>query len=120
MWPDVLIIERGDDIAKDYMAANKMRTYVTDMIGIERRLSVSLAAAQILRCRALSNAQVGLRETVQEKGISPAWPVSYDEIDPYYEEAEILYKVHDQARTIRVSLHVGCPSRSRRFRTLFP
>jgi len=29
-------------------------------------------------------------------GISPAWPISYDEIEPYYTEAERLYHVHGQ------------------------
>jgi choline dehydrogenase-like flavoprotein len=27
-------------------------------------------------------------------GISPAWPVSYDDMEPYYAEAEYLYRVH--------------------------
>jgi choline dehydrogenase-like flavoprotein len=27
-------------------------------------------------------------------GISPAWPVSYDELEPYYTRAEQLYQVH--------------------------
>jgi choline dehydrogenase-like flavoprotein len=27
-------------------------------------------------------------------GISPAWPISYDELEPYYAEAERLYHVH--------------------------
>src|SRR4051812_15609340 len=27
-------------------------------------------------------------------GISPAWPVGYDEFEPYYAQAEELYKVH--------------------------
>src|SRR5205809_911629 len=27
-------------------------------------------------------------------GISPAWPISYDEIEPYYLRAEDLYQVH--------------------------
>src|SRR3954451_63629 len=27
-------------------------------------------------------------------GISPAWPISYDELEPYYTEAEDLYEVH--------------------------
>ena len=29
-------------------------------------------------------------------GISPAWPISYDELDPYYTEAEHLYLVHGE------------------------
>jgi choline dehydrogenase-like flavoprotein len=27
-------------------------------------------------------------------GVSPAWPVSYEEMEPYYTEAERLYRVH--------------------------
>jgi len=27
-------------------------------------------------------------------GISPAWPISYDEMEPYYTKAEQLYRVH--------------------------
>jgi len=27
-------------------------------------------------------------------GISPAWPISYDELEPYYTKAEHLYEVH--------------------------
>jgi choline dehydrogenase-like flavoprotein len=29
-----------------------------------------------------------------EGGISPAWPISYDDLEPYYSEAERLYEVH--------------------------
>src|SRR5687768_4909365 len=29
-------------------------------------------------------------------GVSPAWPLSYDEMEPYYAEAERLYQVHGQ------------------------
>jgi choline dehydrogenase-like flavoprotein len=29
-------------------------------------------------------------------GVSPAWPISYDDLEPYYTEAEQLYQVHGQ------------------------
>lgn len=29
-------------------------------------------------------------------GISPAWPISYEEMEPYYTQAEQLYQVHGQ------------------------
>jgi choline dehydrogenase-like flavoprotein len=35
-------------------------------------------------------------ETKHYGGISPAWPVSYEEFEPYYAEAERLYSVHGQ------------------------
>ena len=30
-------------------------------------------------------------------GISPAWPIGYDDLEPYYGEAENLYHVHGNA-----------------------
>jgi len=33
-------------------------------------------------------------ELVHHGGISPAWPLSYTDFEPYYTEAEHLYKVH--------------------------
>ena len=29
-------------------------------------------------------------------GLSPAWPISYDDLEPYYTEAEHLYQVHGE------------------------
>jgi len=29
-------------------------------------------------------------------GVSPAWPIGYDELEPYYTEAEHLYRVHGE------------------------
>jgi len=34
-----------------------------------------------------------------EDGVSPAWPISYDELEPYYAEAERLFRVHGTAGT---------------------
>jgi choline dehydrogenase-like flavoprotein len=31
-----------------------------------------------------------------EGGVSPAWPIEYDELEPYYAEAERLYEVHGE------------------------
>lgn len=36
-------------------------------------------------------------EVVHEGGVSPAWPISYDELAPYYDRAEHLYRVHGLA-----------------------
>src|SRR5688572_17611043 len=29
-------------------------------------------------------------------GVSPAWPISYDDLEPYYTEAEHIYRVHGE------------------------
>jgi choline dehydrogenase-like flavoprotein len=39
----------------------------------------------------------GLLES--EDGVSPAWPITYDELEPYYAEAERLFRVHGTAGT---------------------
>ena len=41
-------------------------------------------------------------------GISPAWPLSYEDLEPYYAEAERLYVVHGAARG---GPHRGAPER---------
>jgi choline dehydrogenase-like flavoprotein len=33
-------------------------------------------------------------ELQHHDGVSPAWPISYDELEPYYQKAEQLYHVH--------------------------
>ena len=33
-------------------------------------------------------------ELKHHDGISPAWPISYDEMEPYYTKAEQMYQVH--------------------------
>src|SRR5436309_4466287 len=35
-------------------------------------------------------------EVRHHAGVSPAWPLSYDDLEPYYTEAERLYLVHGQ------------------------
>jgi len=37
------------------------------------------------------------RETEHLDGISPAWPIDYDALAPYYERAELLYEVHGES-----------------------
>jgi choline dehydrogenase-like flavoprotein len=33
-------------------------------------------------------------ELLHEDGFSPAWPISYDDLEPYYSAAEYMYQVH--------------------------
>lgn len=35
-------------------------------------------------------------EIAYDDGVSPAWPIQYDELEPYYNEAERLYFVHGE------------------------
>lgn len=53
------------------------------------------------------------REDFQEVrhhgGISPAWPISYDELEPYYTRAEHLYAVHGQRGEDPTEPEASCP-----------
>src|SRR5512138_1521872 len=35
-------------------------------------------------------------ELVHEGGVSPAWPIAYNDLEPYYTKAEYLYQVHGE------------------------
>lgn len=38
-------------------------------------------------------------EVQHQDGVSPAWPISYDDLAPYYEQAERIYHVHGATGT---------------------
>src|SRR5262249_35868241 len=42
-------------------------------------------------------------------GISPAWPISYDELEPFYLQAERLYQVHGERGTDPTEPHASGP-----------
>ena len=49
---------------------------------------------EVVRRGALPAARRGLRRAQHHDGISPAWPISYEQMEPYYTQAERLYQVH--------------------------
>ena len=59
---------------------------------------------EVLGQRALPAAARGLRRIEHVDGVSPAWPIDYETLAPYYDRAERLYQVHGAASaTIRRS-----------------
>src|SRR5438034_10150251 len=40
-------------------------------------------------------------EMRQHGGVSPAWPLNYEDLEPYYTEAQYLYQVHYQVHGVR-------------------
>ena len=51
--------------------------------------ATKLYGAALFRLR-----QEDFKELRHHDGISPAWPISYQDLEPYYTEAERLYQVH--------------------------
>ncbi len=105
----ILILERGDYLqrSKDnwdpeavwkkavYMTQERWLTannkefhpHITYMVGGQSKVF----GAALVRLR-----KEDFGEIVYEDGTSPAWPISYDDMEPYYNEAERLYYVHGQ------------------------
>ena len=50
-----------------------------------------------------------LGELRHHSGISSAWPISYDELEPYYAQAEAMYHVHGQAKDVQATTLMGDP-----------
>jgi len=50
-------------------------------------------------------------------GTSPTWPVSYNELEPYYTEAERIYHVHGASAKIRLSRTAADHSHTQRSAT---
>jgi choline dehydrogenase-like flavoprotein len=48
-------------------------------------------------------------ELEHHDGVSPAWPISYDEIEPYYTRAEQLYEVHGARGEDPTEPHASAP-----------
>ena len=56
-------------------------------------------------------------ELKHHDGVSPAWPIGYDEMEPYYMLAEQRYQVHGARGEDPSSPRRAVPTRSRRCRT---
>jgi choline dehydrogenase-like flavoprotein len=105
----VLILERGDYVARE------VENWSTRAVNIEGRYATKEEWRDV-RGKPLhphTNYNVGgntkfygaalfrLRredfgELRHHGGISPAWPISYEDLEPYYTEAEHLYEVHGE------------------------
>jgi choline dehydrogenase-like flavoprotein len=105
----ILLLERGDYVPREKdnwspQAVNVMGKYHTKDVWSDRAGkplhphtsycvggNTKFYGAALFRMR-----QQDFRELTHHGGTSPAWPISYDEIEPYYTEAEYLYQVHGE------------------------
>jgi choline dehydrogenase-like flavoprotein len=108
----VLILERGD-----WLPREARNWHVEDVFGANRYVSpdtwylpdgkpfqpqvhyfvggaTKLFGAALYRLR-----KEDFGEMKHHDGISPAWPITYDELEPYYTAAETLYQVHGERGT---------------------
>ena len=104
----ILLLERGDfltrepqnwraeDVFVDGRYQSEDTWYDKEGQGVRRRRCTTSSAARP-RCTARRSTACAPRTSARsstQDGVSPAWPISYDEMEPYYTQAEQLYQVH--------------------------
>lgn len=105
----ILVLDRGDYLPREaanwssravfvehrYKAGERWRDALGRRIDPEIHYYVGgntkLYGAALLRFRAED-----FEEMLHVDGVSPAWPISYAEMEPFYTEAERLYHVHGE------------------------
>src|SRR5213076_2688799 len=95
----ILLLERGDYVRREKdnwssRAVNVEAKYHTkevwhDNDGKPLHPHTNYYVAALFRLR-----QEDFGEIRHHGGVSPAWPISYGELEPYYTKAEYLYQVH--------------------------
>ncbi len=103
----ILLLERGDWLprepanwlAQDVFVENRYVSpetwYDRDGTPFQPQIHYFVGGATKLYGAALYRLRPqDFEEMHHHDGLSPAWPISYDELEPYYTEAEHLYEVH--------------------------
>jgi choline dehydrogenase-like flavoprotein len=103
----ILLLERGDwlprepqnwlaqDVFVEGRYQSKDTWYDADGRGFAPQVHYFVGGATKLYGAALYRLRAeDFGEIQHEDGISPAWPISYEEMEPYYTQAEQLYQVH--------------------------
>jgi choline dehydrogenase-like flavoprotein len=105
----VLILERGDWLPRearnwnveDVFGANRYVSpetwYLPDGKPFQPQVHYFVGGATKMFGAALYRLRKeDFGEMRHHDGISPAWPITYDELEPYYSQAEDLYQVHGE------------------------
>jgi choline dehydrogenase-like flavoprotein len=103
----ILLLERGDwlpreprnwlaqDVFVDNRYVSEETWYDADGKAFQPQVHYFVGGATKLYGAALYRMRAAdFDELRHHDGISPAWPIGYDEIEPYYTKAEQLYQVH--------------------------
>lgn len=95
---NVVLVEKGEFLPTARQNGEPVGRYVNDAHP-DRSIPMSFVGGQtkfygaaLYRYR-----ECDFLESAHESGISPAWPISYAELERYYCEAEQLYRVHGDA-----------------------
>jgi len=92
----VLVVEQGDflSIPRGNEAEPVGRFMGHVMNGRDKTLAFVGGRSKFYGAALYRMRESDFREVEHETGISPAWPISYHDLEPYYEQAEVLFRVH--------------------------
>jgi choline dehydrogenase-like flavoprotein len=91
----VLVVERGKQLEPDVNDwSGSVGKYIYHVVKKGEPLSVVGGATKFYGAALYRMREADFKAIVHENGISPAWPITYSDIEPYYSEAETIYRVH--------------------------
>ncbi|MBY0562911.1 MAG: GMC family oxidoreductase [Hyphomonadaceae bacterium] len=91
----VLAVERGGFVDGGARAAGEpVGHYLYDLLSPEEELQAVGGLTKFYGAALYRLRESDFREVQHEAGVSPAWPISYAELAPFYDQAEALYRVH--------------------------
>lgn len=85
---DVIVIERGDYLRPPSPDLAPVHNFHFEKLAVVGGLTKSFGAA-MYRLR-----ERDFQPIEMESGPTPGWPISYSDLEPYYGQAERLFKVH--------------------------
>ena len=107
----VMVLERGPFLPREpdnwsFDAVFKQKKYTAREVWLDRTDKPFRPAiyyfvggcSKFYGCNTLRMSERDFDDVQHLDGVSPAWPIRYADLEPYYTEAERLYWVHGQAR----------------------
>lgn len=106
----ILVLERGEFLARESSQLEDVEIFKKELFHAPEQwydrngepFSPQTSYAVGGNTKIYSSALLRFRErdfeeVPHQNGVSPAWPLSYQDFEPYYTEAEQLYRVHGKA-----------------------
>ena len=92
----VLVIEGGEALTPDIAGQRSTESiYILDKISDRTKpLALLGGETKFFGAAFYRFRESDFEEVRHEAGVSPAWPISYKTLEPYYDQAEALYRVH--------------------------
>lgn len=91
----VLAVERGGFMVGGARAPGEpVGRYLYDVLDADDDIEAVGGQTKFYGAALYRLRESDFREVVHEAGVSPAWPIAYADLEPYYAEAEALYRVH--------------------------